>query len=185
MERAMTRILLALLALGAISLPASAAAQLHSNQDPLRTLCSSHTMDYCVSFLSLDIEFGINDPADNSDEMLFNASIALFGKSFDAWDLTRGHSLSFEIGDWGLRTLGAIIATNVPGVYEFPDIDGGIQSPPREVTVDDFASSIVGGVVFRPETWVEVSVPEPGTTLLLLSGLLGLSLIVRRQKLAI
>ena len=176
-------------------LPASAEAQKTDwSPTPLRSLCSSPTMDYCVSFLSWDFMYdeGLPPPGTVRWSARLEADVALFGKGFSTlsdpisfffWAYTGPSGDQYMVSGAG--------GVTGPGIYRLAE-----SSPagyPYVPTVQDDISSLVFGVAgtcaagapgrgSTADACVEVEVPEPGTYLLMLSGILGLGLLAWRRK---
>ncbi len=164
---------------------------------PLRSLCSSITMDYCVSFYAFELYFPPLGTRPGSPVQFYDLQIAAgfqaWGKSVGDWEFagTDMDLWSFSGDGWDFSFRGLccrVRETDVKDVYEMSGFErpfGEADLPPRDPTIADatyfhFRNPETGELLrFDSETWVEV--PEPSTYLLLFSGLVALGLVTRRR----
>ncbi|HET9948869.1 MAG TPA: PEP-CTERM sorting domain-containing protein [Longimicrobiales bacterium] len=190
-----------LLLCATMSSPWSAAAE-SGGGHPLRTWCSSPTMDYCIGIMAFTYAVSAcdTDPCQESDSFT-TATVEGFGSVLDSggsfavdqlyflYETTLGFDTSPHMGLFfsspheitnaseGTNILGAPVRASTPDdFYLIEFIDGQTSQYSACWTSDRWRTLLGGGsgsVCHR--------VPEPATPLLLLTGLLGVGFVTRRR----
>ena len=183
----------------AFALPVAVQGQ-YWEADPAKTYCTSITTDYCVSIFS--IELNLYDVGESDPVWIFTgqqATVGVFGRAVKVTEPTRvrrmNSTLQTDCGPLNIRFFENLSKPIVNGVQTISEVGvagscaaqdadpGRFRSP----TVDDFTGVIAlrigdtsGPSCVIGDTCVEV--PEPGTYLLMLSGVLGLGFVALRRK---
>lgn len=185
------RTLTAALIAGALLTPQSSEGQ--ALTQPLRTMCLSHAMDYCLSIFTWDWFYPSGSNPDGRGLVRLNSIVEFYGEgmarnaplAFDTGFLTESDGDDFRLflqrgaarpGFYSLGDGGGSNLTNwVPSVHEHISLVFFFTDAPGEGgACNPRVASSEGGCF-------EVSVPEPGTWLLLLTGMFGLGLVAWRR----
>jgi hypothetical protein len=169
-------------------LPAVARAQ-----DPLRTWCSSPTMDYCVSVLSFTWYVELAPPL--WVQGVTDATVELFGSGLAAAPLHH-----FEAAGngataitWGTYGHASPQEAGIHAMHENDIYDMSLYDDPPEM-IDFFSVLTFAGMdnavsrcaTVQSETLERcVTVPEPGSLLLIATAIIGLGFVAWRSRRAV
>lgn len=152
---------------------------------PLLSMCSSASGDYCISILTWDMQPQSTTPAGVGVGADFSSTFSVFGSA--PWN-PAGAAFSFQM-DLGASSWNGFgtVAQPDPGVFRFGDVDGsafaGLPTPteagPRVLLTNLRFANPGGPIFFERDSWVEV--PEPEAVLLVLPGVLAMALLRRRR----
>lgn len=185
------RTLTAALIAGALLTPQGGEAQHDPTRQPLRSLCLSHAMEYCLNIFTWDWQYS-SPSASGRGSVLFTSELEFSGSGLSGSPV----GIGFDIGNtgaggddywvsgfvnagmytWSERSV-ANLSEGTPTVADIVHMRVGLGVGPFAGTcsaggVYNGASAPFGGAPCH-----EVSVPEPGTWLLLLTGMFGLGLV--------
>ena len=183
--------------LGALSTPRAAAADDYG--PPLRAFCMTGAHDYCVRIFNWESIITPNPPGFFGGSFRINATLQFFGAGYasalhlseiaafrpglpqDGVRLTvYGASAGFyDVTDNGIYESGPGFPTYTPGLSVYDITEFYFFNSPTE---EGFCRPVGSPIPSAGNECVEIPVPEPGTSMLLASGVLGIGWVARRRK---